>query len=122
MEYTSQVKKMVNPKKKPKFLKQGVKYLKRIRVRWRKPRGLDSKLRKKEKSKGKAPNIGYRAPELTRSLHPSGLKELYIQNIKDLEKIDPKTQVGRLSSTIGKKKRESIVKRAEEIKLRLLNA
>ena len=122
MECISQVKTMVNPKKKPKFLKQGITYLKRIRVRWRKPRGIDSKLRKKENSKGKSPNVGYRAPKSMRNLHPSGLQEAYIQNIKDLERIDPKTQAGRLSSTIGKKKRELIVKKSEEMKIKLLNA
>jgi len=57
-----------------------------------------------------------------RNLHPSGLQEAYIQNIKDLERIDPKTQAGRLSSTIGKKKRELIVKKSEEMKIKLLNA
>ena len=122
MESTLQVKKMTNPRKKPKFRKQGINYLKRIRVRWRKPRGRDSKLAKKEKSKGGYPNVGYRAPKETRGLHPSGLEEVYVQNIKDLEKIDVKKQVGRLSATIGKRKRQIIVKKAEEMKIRLLNA
>ncbi|MEM5793265.1 MAG: 50S ribosomal protein L32e [Candidatus Aenigmatarchaeota archaeon] len=113
---------MVNPRKKPKFLKQGINYLKRIRVRWRRPRGRDSKLRKKEKSKGKIPNPGYGAPKEMRGLHPSGFEEVYVQNLRDLEKIDPKKQVGRLSSTLGKKKREMIIKEAKERNIRLLNA
>ncbi len=113
---------MVNPRKKPKFLKQGANYLKRIKKRWRKPRGRDSKLRIREKSKGKVPNVGYRAPRSTRGLHPSGFQEIYVQNIKDLEKIDPKTQAGRLSATIGRKKKLEIVKKANEMKIKLLNA
>ena len=112
---------MVNPRKKPKFLKQGINYLKRIRVRWRKPRGRDSKLRKKEKSKGKIPNPGYGAPKSLRRLHPSGLEEIYVQNIKDLEKIDPKKQGCRISSKIGKKKRDIIIKKAEEMKIKIFN-
>ena len=103
-------------------MKQGTNYLKRLKKRWRKPRGRDSKLRIREKGKGKMPNIGYRAPKSTRGLHPCGLKEVYIQNIKDLEKIDSKTQVGRLSSTIGKRKRELIAKKSKEMKIKLLNA
>jgi len=113
---------MTNPRKKPKFLKQGTNYLKRLKKRWRKPRGTDSKLRIKEKSKGKLPNIGYRAPNSTRGLHPSGLREIYIQNIKDLEKIDSKTCTGRLSSTIGKKKKLEIVEISKDRKIKLLNA
>ena len=115
------VKMMVNPRKNPKFKKQGSNYLKRVKDRWRKPRGRDSKLRKKEKSKGKIPCPGYRAPKNTRGLHPSGLEEVYIQNIKDLDKIDPKTQAARLSSTLGKRKREEIIKMSEERKIRILN-
>ena len=103
-------------------MKQGTKYLKRLEKRWRKPRGRDSKLRIREKSKGKLPNVGYRAPKSTRGLHPCGLEEVYVQNIKDLEKIDPKTQVGRVSSTIGKRKRELMIKKSKEMKMKLLNA
>ena len=113
---------MVNPRKKPKFRKEGIRYLKRIRVRWRKPRGLDSKIRKKEKSKGKYPNVGYRAPRELRGLHPCGLKEVYVQNIKDLEKVDPKVNAIRLAATTGKRKRLIIVKKAEEMKIKVLNA
>ncbi len=113
---------MVNPRKKPKFMKQGTNYLKRLKKRWRKPRGRDSKLRIREKSKGKMPNVGYRAPKDTRGLHPCGLEEVYVQNIKDLGKIDPKIQVGRLSSTIGQRKKEIMVKKSKEMKIKLLNA
>jgi len=113
---------MVNPRKKPKFKKQGSDYLKKVKDSWRKPRGRHSKLRRKEKSKGKLPNVGYRAPKETRGLHPSGLEEVYVQNIKDLEKIEPKKQAGRLSAKIGKRKKLEIVKKAEEMKIKLLNA
>lgn len=112
---------MVNPRKKPKFHKQGANYLKRIKKRWRKPRGRDSKLRKREKSKGKVPNVGYRAPRNLRGLHPSGLEEVMIQNIKDLEKIDPKKQAGRVSSSIGKKKKNLILEKAKGFKIKILN-
>lgn len=113
---------MVNPRKKPKFKKQGSGYLKKVKDSWRKPRGTDSKLRKKEKSKGKWPSVGYRAPKETRGLHPCGLEEVYVQNIKDLDKIDPKKQAGRLSSKIGKREKQIIVKKAKEMKIKLLNA
>ena len=112
---------MVNPRKKPKFKRQGT-YLKRVSVKWRKPRGYDTKLRAGEKNKGKMPNVGYGAPKNLRGLHPCGLKEVYIQNIKDIEKIDPKVNVGRISATIGTRKKQEIVKKAEEMKIKLLNA
>ena len=111
---------MVNPRKKPKFLRQGT-YLKRVKKVWRRPRGSHSKLKVGEKSKGSIPNVGYRAPRKLRGLHPSGLKEVMIYSLKDLEKIDKDKEAGRLSSRIGKKKKRTIVERAKQLKIRMLN-
>ena len=110
----------MNPKKKPKFLRQGT-YLKKIKKVWRKPRGSHSKLKVKEKSKGALPSVGYGAPKKLRGLHPSGLKEVMIYNLRDLDKIDKTKEAGRLSSGIGQKKKKTIIKRAKELKIRILN-
>ena len=81
-----------------KFIQQGANYLKRVKRKWRKPRGVHSKLRRKEKSKGREVTIGYRSPKNKRNLHPSGFEEVYVQNLNDLEKIDNKKQAARLAS------------------------
>ena len=112
---------MVNPKKKYKFWKQGANYLKRVKERWRKPRGRDTKLRKKQKGKGKVPSIGYGAPAEMRHKHPSGLYELLVSNVDDLSKIDPENQAARISGSVGKKKKLEIVKKAKELKIKVLN-
>lgn len=112
---------MVNPRKKPKFKREGTRYLKRLKKAWRKPRGLDSKLRVKEKSKGSLPSIGYRAPKNLRGLHPSGLKEVLIQNLKDLKRIDKEKEAGRIAHSIGKKKKKLILEKAKELGIKILN-
>lgn len=112
---------MVNPRKKPKFLRQGSKAYKRLGEKWRRARGMHSKLRRKEKSKGKMPSPGYGAPKDLRFLHPSGFKEVLICNVKDLEKIDKEKEVVKIVHTVGKKKRQEILKKAEELKLKVLN-
>ncbi len=111
---------MVNPKKKPKFLRQGT-YLKKVKKVWRRPRGVHSKLKVKEKSKGSLPKVGYGSPRKLRGLHPSGLKEVMIYNLNDLEKIDKEKEAGRLSSSIGQKKKGMIVEKAKQLKIRILN-
>lgn len=111
---------MVNPKKKPKFLRQGT-YLKKVKKVWRRPRGVHSKLKVKEKSKGSLPNVGYGAPRKLRGLHPSGLREVMIYNLNDLEKINKEKEAGRVSSTIGQKKKKTIIERAKQLKIRILN-
>ena len=113
---------MVNPRKKPKFLKQGARYLKRVKKRWRRPGGRHSKLKVREKSKGSMPSVGYRAPKKLRGLHPSGFREILIQNLNDLERIDREKEAGRISSRIGKKKRKVILERAKELNVKILNA
>ncbi|MBL7169830.1 MAG: hypothetical protein ISS48_02330 [Candidatus Aenigmarchaeota archaeon] len=67
------------------------------------------------------PNVGYCAPRKLRGLHPSGFKEVLIQNIKDLEKIDPKEQAGRISGTMGKRKKKIMLEKAKEKGVKILN-
>jgi large subunit ribosomal protein L32e len=110
----------MNPRRKPKFLRQGT-YLKKVKKVWRMPRGTHTKLKIKEKSKGSMPNVGYGAPRELRGLHPSGLKEVMIYNLKDLEKVNKEKDAGRLSSTIGQRKRKDILDRAKQLQIRILN-
>jgi large subunit ribosomal protein L32e len=112
---------MVNPRKKPKFLRQGARYLRRVRGRWRRPRGLHSKLKKKEKSKGVMPSVGYGAPKKMKGLHPSGLREVLIHNVDDLSRIDREKEAVRIAHTVGKRKRNLILEKAEELGIRVLN-
>ncbi|MEM7825643.1 MAG: 50S ribosomal protein L32e [Candidatus Aenigmatarchaeota archaeon] len=113
---------MVNPRKKPKFLRSGWKAYKRLRkVKWRKARGIHSKIRRKEKGKPKMPNIGYGAPKELKYLHPSRFKEVLVYNVKDLEKIDSEKEAIKIAHTVGKKKRGEILKKAEELKIKVLN-
>jgi large subunit ribosomal protein L32e len=113
---------MTNPRKKPKFLRQNWQALQTLRhVKWRMPRGMHSKLRKKERGKGFLPRPGYGAPTALRGLHPSGYKEVLVSNVKDLLKIDQKKEAVKIRGTVGKKKRAEILKKAEELKIKMLN-
>jgi len=108
-------------RKKPKFIRQGTKNLKRLGKKWRRPRGSQSKLRKHKKAKGFLPHPGYGSPKSVRGLHPSGFEDVLIYNVKGLEKIDSKKQSCRIASRVGKKKRIEIMKKAEELKIKVLN-
>ena len=44
-----------------------------------------------------------------------------VSNPGDLNDIDPDIQGGRIASTVGDKKREIIVKKADEMKIRIFN-
>lgn len=91
---------------------------------WRKPRGINSKMRMREGGKAAAVRIGYRTPVSQRGFHPSGFKEILINNEKQLALVsrvaDGKTAI-RIASTVGGKKRAIILKMADEAKLKILN-
>ena len=108
-------------RKKPGFFMQGSKNLKRLERKWRKPHGEHSKLREHKTAKGFLPHPGYSSPRDVRYLHPSGFEEKLVYNFKDLLGIDPSKQACRIASTVGKKKRLEISKKAEELKIKVLN-
>jgi len=70
--------------KKPRFRRQESWRYKRVGDRWRKPHGIDSKMRKKVKGWPVSPTTGYRSPKKTRGLHPSGFVETRVQSVADL--------------------------------------
>ncbi len=112
----------MNTRKLPKFVRQSATAYSRLGKKWRKPRGKQSKLREKQKSHGSWPTVGYGAPKQLRYLHPSNFREMLVHSIKELEKIDAKTYAIKIAHTVGRKKREEIVKKAKELSMKILNA
>ena len=108
-------------KKRPKFLRTEYHRLKRIQTTWRKPRGIDNKMRHKLKGKRKLPGTGYRNPTKVRGLHPSGFEIVHIHNLKELEAVDVETQVAMIGRTVGSRKRTQIIDKAEELGVHILN-
>ena len=108
-------------KKKPSFVRQESWRYKRLKESWRRPRGLDNKMRRKIKGWPPTVNVGYRGPKATRGLHPSGYKEVLVYNTEGLKKIDPKTQAVRIAHTVGKRKRAKILVEARKKKITILN-
>jgi len=111
----------VNPRKKPKFIRPASKFLKRVKESWRRPRGLQSKVRRKFADRPKMPSVSWGAPVVLRGLHPSGFKEVLVYNPKDLDKVNPKKEAIRIASRVGKKKRKEILEKAKKLKIKVLN-
>ena len=107
--------------KRPDFVRQESWRYKRIKENWRRPRGLDSKMRRKIKGWPKCPEVGYRGPKAARGLHPSGYEEILVYNPNDLDKVDPEKQAIRIAHTVGIKKRMEIIAKATSKKIRILN-
>jgi large subunit ribosomal protein L32e len=108
-------------RKKPKFKRQESWRYKRVGDTWRKPHGIDSKMRKKVKGWPPSPSSGYRSPKKTRGLHPSGFVETRVHSVEDLGGIDPELQAIRIARTVGGRKRVEILALAEEKGIHVLN-
>jgi len=82
---------------------------KKLKKCWRKPRGLQNKLRVGKK--GIKPKIGYK----------KGKKEEIIRvfNLNELRKLKPKEII--IASSVGKKKRSEIIEFCEKNKIKVLN-
>lgn len=106
---------------RPKFVRQESWRYVRIKPMWRKPKGVDSKIRRQDKGWPALVRVGYRGPSESRGLHPSGHFEVMVHRTADLEGLVPGRDVARLGSTVGAKKRGQILARATELGIRVVN-
>jgi large subunit ribosomal protein L32e len=107
--------------RRPSFVRQESWRYVRIHPQWRKPKGVDSKIRRQDKGWPPLVRIGYRGPSESRGLHPSGHYEVLVHRANDLDSLVPGRDVARIGRTVGAKKRESILERATELGIRVLN-
>jgi large subunit ribosomal protein L32e len=70
-------------------------------------------------AKGKLVRPGFGSPKAVRGFHPSGLPEMLVNNVAELEKAQG--YAVRIASPVGMKKRMDIQAKATEMGLRVLN-
>lgn len=107
--------------KRKKFNREGQHKKKSVPGSWRKPRGKHSNARLKKKHAANMPNTGHRTDKEIRGLHPSGYEEVLVHNTDDLEELDEETEAARIASKVGGQKRETILEKAEELDIKILN-
>ena len=90
--------------------------------KWRKPKGLDNKMRLRLKGYPPIVEVGYRAPAAVRGLHPTGLEPVVVHSVSDLEGLDPSRHIVVIGSSVGLRKRLELVRVAREKGFRIANA
>lgn len=106
---------------RPAFVRQESWRYVRIHPEWRKPKGVDNKVRRQDKGWPALVRVGFRGPVAARGLHPSGHYEKVVHRPTDLEGLVPGRDVARMGRTVGAKKRGLILERATELGIRVVN-
>ncbi|MBI4153971.1 hypothetical protein HY501_01415 [Candidatus Woesearchaeota archaeon] len=106
---------------KPAFIGQERHRRDKLEEKWRQPKGIQSKLRRKFKGKRMHPSLGFSSPSKVRFLNRDGMKRRMVANLQDLETIDPKTEVAVLRRSVGRKMRTALLQKALELKVKVEN-
>jgi len=94
---------------KPAFIRQESWRYKRVKPAWRRARGVTSKMRKEESGWPAKVKVGYGTAAATRGLHPRGLQERRIHGLSELEGLDPKIHIIRISARVGERKKLTLL-------------
>lgn len=107
--------------RKPEFIRQDTQKRKKLSLKWRKPKGIHSKMRHHFKGKRTSPSPGHKSPLKVRGLHSSGLKIVNVSSAKDMDKIRKDTEGIVISSQVGLRKSYEILKKAKASGINVLN-
>mmetsp|Transcript_66573 Transcript_66573/g.124227 ORF Transcript_66573/g.124227 Transcript_66573/m.124227 type:complete len:135 (-) Transcript_66573:45-449(-) len=113
----------ITKKRTKKFKRHFSDRFMRVSESWRKPRGIDSVVRRKFRGNIKMVNIGYGNNKKTRHLIPGGFKKFLISNADDLELLlmNNRTFAGELAHNLSAQKRVDILNRAKELNVKITN-
>merc|ERR1711869_35132 len=104
--------------------KTGSEYRKNtVKPSWRKPRGIDGRVRRKFKGTTRQPTVGHGSNKQTRFRLKNGFYKFLVRSPADLEMLlmhNEKYAI-EVAHNIGAKKRKEIVERAGQLKLYVTN-
>ncbi|TKA80717.1 hypothetical protein B0A49_01120 [Cryomyces minteri] len=90
---------------------------------WRKPKGIDNRVRRRFKGQAAMPKIGYGSNKRTRHLMPSGHKAFLVNNVRELDILlmHNKTYAAEISHAVSSRNRVDIVARAKQLGVKVTN-
>lgn len=107
--------------RRPRFMRMNVQGLVRLKDSWRRPRGLDNKIRIERGGYPAKVKVGYRNPRKARGLHPCGSIEVLVHSVKELAGLDPRKYCIRIAGELSKRSKAKIAEEAAKLKLKVLN-
>ncbi|GHJ88952.1 hypothetical protein NliqN6_5354 [Naganishia liquefaciens] len=95
-----------------------------VKESWRKPKGIDNRVRRRFKGQTPMPSIGYGSNARTRHMMPNGLKAVVVSNLKDLEVLMMSNHkfAAEIAHNVSSRKRVEILARAKVLNVKVTNA
>mmetsp|Transcript_21100 Transcript_21100/g.44779 ORF Transcript_21100/g.44779 Transcript_21100/m.44779 type:complete len:137 (+) Transcript_21100:134-544(+) len=118
-------KKTIVKKRTKKFARHQSDQFLRIRdSSWRKPKGIDGRVRRRFKGAIPMPSIGYGSDKATRNICPNGFKTVVVNNVSELEMLmmHNRSYAVTVAHSVSSRVRKDIVQRAEQLAIRVTNA
>eukprot|EP00656_Telonema_subtile_P007956 TRINITY_DN1373_c0_g1_i6.p1 TRINITY_DN1373_c0_g1~~TRINITY_DN1373_c0_g1_i6.p1 ORF type:complete len:154 (+),score=43.43 TRINITY_DN1373_c0_g1_i6:113-574(+) len=95
----------------------------RVGESWRRPKGIDSSVRRKFRGKTLMPNIGYGSNKKTKHMLPNGFKKFLVHNVAELELLmmHNTTYAAEVAHDVSLRTRKLINARAEQLDIKVTN-
>lgn len=110
-------------KRTQKFTRHQSDRYKGLKSNWRKPRGIDNRVRRRFKGQRIMPSIGFGSNAVTRHMMPNGFRKIVINNANELDMLllQNRTYAAEVAHNVSARKRLAIVQRAKELDIKLTN-
>lgn len=111
-------------KRTKRFIRHQSDRYKCVAPNWRKPKGIDNRVRRRFKGQIAMPSIGYGSNKKTRHMMPSGHKAFLVHNINDVDLLlmHNKTFAAEIGHAVSSRKRVDIIARAKQLGVKVTNA
>ncbi|KAI8367600.1 50S ribosomal protein L32 [Radiomyces spectabilis] len=121
---TPAVKHTIVKKRRAHFKRHQSNRFMRVGESWRKPKGIDSCVRRRFKGQAPMPKIGYGSDKKTRHLLPNGFRKFSVSNVREVELLlmHNRTYAAEIAHNVSSKKRVAILERAAQLNVKVINA
>lgn len=119
---TSYVPKIVKKRSK-KFIRHQSDRYNTVKPSWRKPKGIDNRVRRRFKGQLLMPKIGYGSCNATKFMMPNGLRKVTVSNLKELDMLTMKNTsiAAEIAHNVSAKSRIVLLKRAKQLSIKVTN-
>merc|ERR1712244_195278 len=118
------MKKKIVKKRRKRFIRHQSERYDKVKPSWRKPKGIDNRVRRRFKGQYLMPSIGYGSNAKTRHMMPDGFRKFVVHNVKDVDLLLmlKGSYAAEIAHNVSARKRKEIVDRANQLSVKVTPA